>query len=52
MVASVAVGAKRDRRLARIVDTAARQRDQLRLRATEDIPSALLRPGTKDIPAK
>lgn len=51
VVASVAVGTKRDVRLARIVETAARQRDQLRLRATEDILSALLRPGTKDIPS-
>ncbi|HSH59105.1 MAG TPA: GAF domain-containing protein [Acidimicrobiales bacterium] len=51
VVASVIIGAKRDVRLAQVVETVARQRDQLRLRATEDILSALLRPGTKDIPA-
>lgn len=50
VITSVIVGARRDSRLSRLVDTATRQREQLRLRATEDILSALLRPGTKDIP--
>jgi hypothetical protein len=50
VITSVIVGAKRDAKLGRLVDTAARQHEQLRLRATEDILSALLQPGTKEIP--
>lgn len=50
VVLSVAIGVRRDLRVDRLVMVAARQRDQLRLRATDDVLSALLRPGTKDIP--
>jgi hypothetical protein len=51
VMASVIIGSRRDVRLGRILDTTARQREQLRLRATDDILTALLRPGTKDIPS-
>lgn len=53
-VVSVFVGARRDARqdaqLSGLVATVSREREQLRRRATDEILSALLRPGTKEIP--